>query len=245
MSKGFGFMQKIRHKTKILIRSFLQNFDASILFPGEKSPQYLREYVNEFYLRQCKGILHIGANTGGEANYYSSLGKRVVWIEGDPEVFNVLLKNIELHKDQEAICALLSDKQELSTFYIADNNGLSSSVHQILEVDNHWKIKMVSTKLLKTEIFDNLAISKVSDLDFWIIDVQGHEYEVLVGASKRIMWARWILVEISTKQFYEKQRVFKDVDSLLSNHGFMRLHEPMDEHCEVLYMRPYSTAIKH
>lgn len=104
---------------------------------------------------------------------------------------------------------------------------------------------MVFTKMLKTETFDNLIINNVHNLDFRIIDVQGNEYEVLVGASSKIKWARWILVEISTKQFYEKQRLFVDVDSLLSNYGFMRLPEPLDKHCEVLYMCPYSTTIKH
>jgi FkbM family methyltransferase len=239
MAELSGTLLGVKHRTKVWIRALLQTFGTSVLFPGERSPQYLREFVHEFYLRQCHGILHLGANTGGEASFYSSLGKRVVWVEGDPEVFKVLLKNIELYENQEAICALLSDKSELLPFYIADNNGLSSSIHPISKSNDKWSFRMVPTKYLRSKQLDDLSIREVSDLDFWIIDVQGHEFEVLLGASKSMNWARWTLVEISTKQLYENQRVFQDVDALLATRGFVRLHEPMDEHCEVLYMRPY------
>ena len=208
-----------------------------MIFPGEKNPKFLREYLNEFYLHQCNGILHIGANTGGESDYYSSLGKKVIWIEGDPEIFQKLKTRIDDFPDQIAICALLSNVSRIAPFYIADNDGLSSSLHPISKTGNDWTIQMKTSKNLQTSRLDELDISNFSDYDFWVIDVQGHEYEVLAGAANRISCAKWILVEISTKQFYENQKVFEDVDELLLSYGFIRLHDAMDEHCEILYMR--------
>ena len=125
----------LKHSAEVWISTLLQNFGTVVLFPGERSPQYLRDFVSELYLNQCRGILHVGANTNGEDSFYSSLGKRVIWVEGEPEVFKSLLRNIELHENRAAICTLLSAKSEISPFYIADNHRIPSSHHPIAKTN--------------------------------------------------------------------------------------------------------------
>ncbi len=226
-----------KHQTKLALRKLFKAMNIRLLFSGEQNINYLREYLNEFYLRQCNGILHIGAHAAEEAQIYEDLGKKVLWIEGDPEVFSKLRLNIENFPRQEAICALLSDKNGSAEFYVTDNHGFSSSLHPLTEKGHDWTLKVVSVKNLETSRFDDLDISNLHDYDFWVIDVQGHEFEVLNGALNSLSVAKWLLVEISTRQFYEGQKVFSEVDALLQSIGFVRLHDPLDEHSEVLYMR--------
>jgi len=227
----------IKHITKQLIRRFLLHYKIKILFSSEQGVQHLREYLNEFYILQSKGVLHVGAHAGEEAEYYNSLDKKVTWVEGDPDTFIQLIENIKKFPKQNAICALLSDKNDTKSFFITSNKGFSSSLHPILPGVSDWNVNVIAEKVLFTSKFDDLEITDLDDYDFWIIDVQGHEFEVIEGALNSLRHAKWVLIEISTKQFYDSQKVFWEVDELLNRQGFFRLHDPLSEHSDVLYMR--------
>jgi FkbM family methyltransferase len=86
------------------------------------------------FLDQVRGVIHIGANTGQESNFYASKGLKVLWIEPIPSVFQRLASNINGINGQSAVCELLSDRDgELVRFNIASNDGASSSIMKLKE----------------------------------------------------------------------------------------------------------------
>ena len=139
-----------------------------------------------------KGVLHVGASEGQEAQAYQDLGvERVVWIEADPKVHKLLLKHLEKFDNQIAIHACISDTDnEIVKFNIANNGGQSSS---LLEFGTHStvhpEVKFTDTIELTTSRLDtvlqqwlyypaegstaNLPMSY--GLDFLNIDLQGAE----------------------------------------------------------------------
>ncbi len=56
---------------------------------------------------------------------------KVIWIEANPAIFEILSTNIAKYKDQRALCALLGDVEgSLIDFHIANNDGQSSSIYK-------------------------------------------------------------------------------------------------------------------
>lgn len=229
---------------KICLRKILYTIGISIIFPGEHSVQGLRKYAIEFFQRQSKGILHIGASTGEEAPEYHRLNLPVLWIEADPETFEGLKVRLKRFPDQKAVNILLSDRDAEVDFFVTDNSGLSSSVHPLTSKGRqNFNIKNIQSKRLSANRMDSIKNIDFGVHDFWIIDVQGHELQVLKGAELTLKHAKWILIEISTLVFYENQSVFHEVHKWLVNQGFVLLYKPNSTHCEALYKRLDVVAI--
>lgn len=51
--------------------------------------------------------MHLGAHKGQEADIYEWFGKKVIWIEAIPEIFDQLKDNLYFYNNQKAYCLLL------------------------------------------------------------------------------------------------------------------------------------------
>jgi FkbM family methyltransferase len=228
----------VKHFIKSLIKQVLALLGITAIFPGEHTAQGLRPLLIEFYQRQAKGIFHIGANTGAEATEYDRLKLPVIWVEADPNIFNILQERIKRYPKQIALNFLLSNKEARVEFFIANNSGQSSSVLPLSSIARStWEVDSFESIFLNSYKLDNLRIDNLELFDFWVLDVQGHEMEVLIGAERSLNFAHWILIEISTVQYYEGQTLFHEVDLWLREHHFVPLYRPSGTHCEILYAR--------
>jgi hypothetical protein len=55
------------------------------------------------FLKNSIGVIHIVANSGEERDHYKNLRvERVIWIEADPEIYKILLRNIKNYKNYKA-----------------------------------------------------------------------------------------------------------------------------------------------
>src|SRR5262245_57815470 len=82
-----------------------------------------------YFLKKCRGVIHVGANHGAECHVYGRNGLKVVWIEPIPDVFQLLVENIRDFPDQMAINALITNEDgALCTLHISNNSGESSSI---------------------------------------------------------------------------------------------------------------------
>jgi hypothetical protein len=94
-------------------------------------------HPNDF-LAKCRGVIHVGANTGQERDEYAENRLAVIWIEPIPEVHRKLAENVRSYPKQVAIQALITDKDGTDhVLHVADNEGASSS---ILEFEKHRDI---------------------------------------------------------------------------------------------------------
>src|SRR5918993_5813804 len=52
------------------------------------------------FLRDTRGVIHVGAHVGQERERYSQYGLRVLWVEPLPDHFAALQRNIAAYRDQ-------------------------------------------------------------------------------------------------------------------------------------------------
>jgi hypothetical protein len=68
---------------------------------------------------------------------------------------------------------------------------------------------------------DHLQITK--KLNFWVIDVQGYELQVLKGAGDKINECDYIFIEINRAEVYKNCTMIEDLDRHLHGLGFKRV----------------------
>jgi FkbM family methyltransferase len=172
-----------------------------------------------------KGILHVGANIGEEAQVYDELGvKRVSWVEANPDLIPTLLTNVRRygHSIYQA-CISDVDNEEVS-FNISNNAGQSSSIlelgtHKIAHPEVHY------TKSLKmrTNRLDTLFKDGLHEADFLNIDLQGAELKALKGMGDLLNQFKWAYLEVNKAELYKGCALVGDIDMYLLGFGFKRV----------------------
>jgi FkbM family methyltransferase len=189
--------------------------------------------VSERNLIAARGVLHIGAHFGEERFVYSEFEKPVLWIEAVPEYFNQLSSNVATIDHQEARLLLLSDEERVVEFYIASNEGASSSLYELSKGSGFEKtgLKMETTIQLSTTRLDK-ALSKEDFLKFdhWVVDVQGAELEVLRGAGEFIIYCNSIQVEVSRREIYVGGTKYSELVDFLNQIGSFKYGKPIPVH---------------
>jgi FkbM family methyltransferase len=236
---SFGMERKRKLKT-LLKKLFSRVFGlmgVEILTSSDHSINGLQPFVQEFFIRQSHGILHIGAHEGQEAEAYDRLSKPVIWIEAIPLYFEKLRVNIKSFGNQVALNALLDSKCHNSRdFFITSNNAESSSIYPLAEND-YWKgLKNSDILQLPARRLDCVfSSSSLKEFDYWIIDVQGAEIEVLKGAGNLLSFCKYLQVEISQEEFYNGGAQFADLKDFLESKSFFPIWLPTHPHEEVIF----------
>ena len=207
----------------------------------------LQHRISRTLIQQAKGVLHIGGHFGEEAGDYNALEKPVLWVEGVPEYFKVLVENINKFPRQRALNYFLSDSYEISVpFYVTNNEGSSSSLLKLNE-KNPFKGLEISD-VLRVETFclnEIVSLKDIANYDHWIIDVQGAEMNVLKGASEYLKFAKTLVVECSTYELYSTQAHFHQIADFLHGFGFIYLYPiPEDSHGDVIFVNTETKNLK-
>ena len=176
-------------------------------------------------LKNVKGIIHVGANTGQEIGLYDQYGLGVVWIEPNPDIFETLQSNLLGFPRQIAIKGLVSDLENVEyQFHIANNNGESSS---ILELNLHQDIwpEIVYEKTINLHSRTLPSLLKENNIDnrnydMLVLDTQGSELLVLKGATPILQDFNYIKAEVPDFESYKGCCQLKDLQLFLDQHGF-------------------------
>jgi hypothetical protein len=76
------------------------------------------------------------------------------------------------------------------------------------------------------------------EYDHWVIDVQGAELLVLMGAGTLIDQCRTMFIECSTVEFYAGGAQWSQILDFLQGHGFKYLIAPKNiRHLNVIFFR--------
>lgn len=194
------------------------------------------------------GILHIGANTGQEAEAYDKLGvKNVIWVEAIPDVYLKLRSHISKYPGHIAIEACVSDKDgETVEFNIANNEGQSSSFLELgTHKQEHPTVKYINQIALQTIRVDTLLQQNNLTLsDGWLlnIDLQGAELLALKGMGNLIDFFDYAYLEVNQKELYKGCPLIQDIDLFMGIKGFDRKETKMTGNGwgDALYSRPCS-----
>lgn len=174
------------------------------------------------------GVLHLGANSGQEAEAYHRNGVRqVIWVEALPEVCAKLRKHLVGYPGQVALLACVSDKDgELVNFNIASNEAQSSSM---LEFGTHSKehptVKFVNKTNLFTIRVDTLLdrvgmAEKIQSGWFLNVDLQGAELLALKGMGSLLSRFDHIYIEVNERELYKGCPLVGEIDEFLHLRGF-------------------------
>lgn len=179
------------------------------------------------YHIKTPGVLHLGANTGQEAEAYQKQGiARVIWVEAIPEVFAVLRRHLGAYPGQIPLLACVSDTdgQEV-VFHVSSNQGQSSSILEFgTHLQEHPTVRYVSEFKTQTIRVDTLLAReqlKVGPDWFLNIDLQGAELLALRGMGDLLHQFKYAYIEVNERELYKGCPLTKDIDNYLRNYGFL------------------------
>jgi FkbM family methyltransferase len=176
-----------------------------------------------------KNIIHGGAHHAEEKESYNEIGvKKVIWIEANPHLANILKKYPRLSNDI-IVDVGLSDVEETVDFKIASNSYSSS----ILDMKEHLRIfpdtiqykpKKIQTKTLNNIIKD-LKVD-MNEYNILVLDIQGYELHALKGAVEILPYLDCIYTEVNFIEMYEGCALIEEIDQFLNQFGFEQKYRP-------------------
>jgi len=183
------------------------------------------------YNKLPTGILHIGAHECEELVDYVNNGVnplKIYWIDAIKEkVDQMKSKGVE-----NVFCAALDNKEQAIKFNIT-NNGQSSSLldfgtHKLSYPHIHVvESREVTTQTLKSFIESNKI--KMEGCNFWNLDIQGKELDVLRSGEEYLIYAEALYCEVNTHEVYKGCGTLDELDAFLQEKGFLRIAIKMTE----------------
>jgi len=197
-----------------------------------------------------KGVLHIGAHHGEEAEAYQQCGVRnVLWVEANRDYMKTLYehcRNVPIKNKYFNV--VLSDVDNENLLLNVANNGQSTS---ILEFGTHATMyphitftKRVPVKARRFDAFyrENIFDIDLDEYDFINLDVQGAELKVLKGFGD--LFERFpfkaVYSEVNLEEVYKGCCLIDELDEHLAQYGFTRLLTATPEGTwgDALWLRP-------
>lgn len=178
------------------------------------------------FLKDAKGVIHVGANSGQERDIYAGFNLPVVWIEAFHDAFAKLGENIQGYPNQRALRCLIADEDGKEyDFHISNNDGQSSSLFEFGDHTKIWPDIEYTHRFRSETVTLRTALQRhainTADYDTLILDVQSAELLVLKGADVENF--RFIRCEAVDFELYKGGCLLKDLDEYLIPRGFERV----------------------
>lgn len=179
------------------------------------------------------GVLHLGANSGQEADEYDKFHiRKVVWVEALPDVFARLVQHVKHRPGHLPLQACLSDVDgDWVQFHIANNQGQSSSILEFgTHSVEHPTVKYTGVLPMQTTRVDTLLKKHGIEIGngwFLNIDLQGAELLALKGMGSLLDQFTEAYIEVNVKPLYQGCPLLPEMDSFLGGKGFKRVETKM------------------
>jgi len=198
-------------------------------------------------LNNSKGVLHLGAHRGVEAEVYNWFGKNVIWVEALPKLFEELKDNLYFYKNQKAFQGVISDVDEMNIdFNVSNFDAACSSMFTFTENikksekwsnRDHKMIKTIKLKSIKLDtLFEKNNIDPVN-YNHWVLDLQGAELLALKGGEKSLNSCKSLYIEVSIKKFYKNAVEWKELRHWLSERNFFPTKNPDNDEEDILFIK--------
>ena len=180
--------------------------------------------ILSFYQFKLESVCHIGAHRGQEAESYNRFGvSKAIFIEPIPEIFSELTNVLRGYPNYSALNFAVGNENRQVRLNLASNEFQSSS---ILFPDLHLKeapnVTFTESIMVPMRRLDYL-LSKEDFPEYLIIDVQGYELQVLMGAVESLDNAKFLFLEVNRKRTYFGCATIEEIDTYLEKFGFVRV----------------------
>jgi FkbM family methyltransferase len=146
------------------------------------------------------------------------------------------------YRSLEYVSCALGSRPGRSRFYVTRGPGASGLLEPRLEHAGTLRAGSDTHTWLETHIGEPTPIEvdvttldlfaeehKLTSVDFLKIDVEGFEYEVLLGAAETLRDTGVLKIEVSFLAMREGQRLFSEIDLLLRESGFELIRYELDQ----------------
>lgn len=225
---------------KVRLKNFLNKRNIFYSKVPFLEPADVQKTVVERILEHGKSVLHIGAHLGQEAENYANHRLDVIWIEAIPEVANKLREFLVKFPSQKVYCLLLGSRNDPGVkFNLSSNNFESSSIYEFGNEIGFANLEMTHAITLPMVRLDSaFTHDDLKGFKLWVIDVQGAELDVLLGAGDLLNICNLLLVEVSTREVYSNGTKWLDLKRYLNDAGFIEMITPgPNHHSDVLFIR--------
>lgn len=201
------------------------------------------KYLWQKYNIKPKTVLHIGANSGQEAQTYIDFGvENVIWVEAYPPAFEQLCQNTWHIPNTKRILACVADDEHDIVFHVSNNEFQSSSMFELGHHKNiHPEVHYVEELKMKTQRLDSLInASELVGECFLNADIQGAELLALKGMGSLLNSFKWVYLEVNKQETYIGCASVYEIDEYLADYGFERVETGdwvADTWTDALYIR--------
>jgi FkbM family methyltransferase len=184
------------------------------------------------YKPTIKGILHIGAHECEERGAYLKYKyNEQLWIEAIPEKVNYCKNR---YPDVKIVEAVVSDEDNKEVTFKVTNNYQSSSIFDLkTHLKEHPHVHVTRNFSAQTKTIKTIYSEQNIDNDrynFVNIDIQGAEYQALVGMGDILDNIDYIYTEVNEKELYDSIVLLPELDKFLNSKGFKRVELSMTQY---------------
>lgn len=187
------------------------------------SMQFYVNLVEKFCIFKPRNIFEIGANYAQDAEYLRKsfdIDEKDVYIfEPHPQI----LAEVKRMYNFNAVDLAVSNVNGKTVFHAIDvkkneykNSGISSLRNGLTTNKNNFID--VEVELIRMDDF--MRQHQIDSIDFLKLDVEGMNYEVLEGFGERLANVKAIQTEGEYLQYWEGQKLYKDIEEILIKNGF-------------------------
>lgn len=179
------------------------------------------EDIHNFWVKRPMPVIHCGAHLAEEApDYYKYNFSPVVWIEASPKLISPLQSIIKNYPGDYVIQAALWSESNIEKTLRIANNSYSSSMREFgTHKSTYPEIEFISEVTVNTITLDEIDIPKFRKY-LLVIDLQGIELDVLLGAKELLKSCEYLYLEVSKQELYAGQAVWHQIHDFLLNKGF-------------------------
>lgn len=191
---------------------------------------------------QVEGVVQVGAHQGQEVECFKKIKvKKIV-------CFEPLLCNFSRLQNMEGVkafrCALgeREDFVEINVSSADHDEGFtmsSSLMNPKIHLSLHPGVHFKSKETVEMKRLSSFA-KEIKGCNLLVIDVQGYEYQVLVGGDEVMDQFQYIYTEVNRAETYEGNRMVWEIDEYLSDFKRVETWWATEAWGDALYVRKSS-----
>ena len=169
-------------------------------------------------------IAYVGANEGHTALALSEVfpGREFFLFEPAPQTFDILVEKTKQHKNMHCLNIAAGSKEEYRQMLVDEFLPASSLLpyepiafqeYPFLGRQHNVKVHVRPLDMVMKE-------NKTAGVDLILMDVQGYENEVLLGAQETLKSCKVVISELSLQALYRGSSTFDSVYQSLVQQGF-------------------------
>lgn len=211
---------------KQTIKSFLLKLGIQLNFTKNLWYKDCHILLKKFINKSNPLIFDVGASDGSSIHDFKKIfpASIIHSFEPYPTAYSNLTNTAKQYSDVYTHNLALSDNNLPSIFFVNKSKATNSLLKPVVTNSFIDKHAIPETQIeVKQNTLDNIVLEKnISFIDILKIDVQGGELKVLEGAQNTLSQkkVKYILTEIWFLAGYERQPLYHDIASYLSNFGF-------------------------